>query len=143
MFVFDDSIIEELPKTKENVKEILDYLTFLNIVGITTRDCWTNIEASSLPKNTIELLRGAFADVREISIGDTKNSIIKLCNYESKLKELCLISNKEYPKECFNGNLKSKTFLEVTGDIRKDKEFFIWKSVELYKIQKMKGSPTE
>ena len=86
MFVFDDSIVDELPKTRENVKEILDYLTFLNIVGITTNDCWTNIEKSNLPKPTIELLRGAIADVREINVGgDTSNSIIKLCNY----LELC------------------------------------------------------
>ncbi|MBI3050896.1 hypothetical protein HYY74_00380 [Candidatus Woesearchaeota archaeon] len=144
LFVFDDSIIGELKRTRDNFKQIIDYLTFQNSVGTITIGCWKKIEESSLPPQAINLLRGHLSDIRHFNgTGEIVDEVIKLCNYESQLKEVILVSQKEYPQNCFSGALKPKSFLELAGDIQRDKEFFFWRSLELWKIQKFKGKNSE
>ena len=144
LYVFDESVIDELLKTRDFFKEVLDYFAYLNEYGTITKESWKIIEDSVLPNAVKEILRGFFMNVQDIRTGDPEKSVIKLCNYESQFKETLLITRKEYPINAINNSVKVQSFIEFsTNCINKDTSFTIWRRGEIWKIQKFKGKDSE
>ena len=145
LFIFDESLSEELKQTRENFKEIIDYFTFINAEGTITKSCLQKIEEAELPETAKNIIRGYLTDERDVGVSsDIEKSVIKLCNYESQFKEVILITKKNYPINAFNSSsLKIKSYSEFAVEIKRNAEFLVWKSLELWRIQKFKGSPTE
>ncbi len=136
-FIFDDSLVDELRETKENFKEIIDYLTCINSVGTICKVCLDKIETLSLLEGAKKIIRGIMADDRDIDIDNCPiKSTIRLCNSEAKLKKVLLITNKDYHEGSYKGSLKIISFTELRLKLKKNDEFNLWKSTEIWKIQK-------
>ena len=137
-FIFDDSLVDEIIQTRENFKEIVDYFTCINSVGTITKMCLDKIEISNLPEGAKKVIRGIMSDEREINTNhSTLDSTITLCNSESKLKSVLLITSKNYPFSSFKGSVKIMSFLTFSQILKENQDFNLWKATEIMKIQKV------
>ncbi len=141
IFAFDETLEDEIKKGICNIKNILDYLVYKNQEGTITSDCWEKIKNSGDISNSRKgVLKGSL-DIKNIDKGDTTVSTVSCLNYESQFKPIILITKKD-SAQLSGASLKSvvrvKEFKEVSEEIKKDEDFFVWKASELWKFQKFK-----
>ena len=141
-FSFDETLEDEIKETIDNLKDILDYLVYKNQEGLITIDCWETIKESDfITEQTKMLLRGSF-DIKDINKGKPELSTVSCLNFESQFKPMILITRKdaeEFTSLGLKNVVRVVDYKEVAKKIKEDEDFFMWKTSELWKIQKFKG----
>lgn len=136
---FDESIELELNNCGiSNIQSILDYLVYKNQEGIITCACFKKIADSQISDMKKKIIKGSL-EIRDIQEDDLNKSIVSCLNFESQFKPITLITKKDSTQLRSLGLknvVKIVTFKEASQKINEDEDFFVWKSSEIWKIQK-------